>query len=123
MGVDIQLSGAPEFDQLELLKTGLVTLPAITAPPQETTVVLTHNLGYRPIVIASVLNTSGNEAPLPFLVAAVGGGSDGSVVSNIYVYPVTETDVTFVRDVPGIGSAAPALQVRYYLLRQRGTTG
>lgn len=115
---DVVLTGVPSFDKLEIVKTGQVVVIKPAGQFSGTTVV-THNLGYKPIVMAF----SGDEGgtALPDFTIFTNGTDSGKIWRLIYYSQVTETSVTFGYDSPSIGfGSGPELtaDVTYYLLRR-----
>lgn len=119
MGVDTILTGVPQFDTLEIVKTGTLTLAkGASVDSQDTT--FNHNLGYVPIVIAMYDNGT-NTYTLPYLSIDLAGADGGQVSLMIGGAYATDTQIGFTVTTPdnsGSYSQSLTFPVRYYLLRQ-----
>lgn len=117
MGVESVLTGIPEFDNIEVVKTGTTTLSR-NAGTRTQTQTVAHNLGYRPAVLA-FLDIDGVFYPIPFLdVNPNSGSEDGYVREKVELY-VDSTNIVFT--VEGYRSfyadSSFSSTIRYYLLR------
>lgn len=77
MSTDSVLTGIPNFNRLEVVKTGTSSVTPTGASTEEVSTVVAHNLGFVPVVLAFV-ELSLNEStlvPMPYL--AFNGGGDG----------------------------------------------
>jgi len=119
---------------LKIVQTGTATIPSTTIPSTTTngtsSVIITHNLGFKPVVIAYVTDTYGNLSPLPaFTVYSgfvdTGGGFPYVMPLNQYVISSSGTNtVTFTNyitnsDYPlGMSYAASAKTIKYYFMQE-----
>ena len=120
MGQTINLTGVPDFDQLEVVKESTATVSSDGSPLNWATI--PHNLGYRPIIITE-LNDVGitgiftdADVPIPSWtdVNIVGGNvtfqsflSSAADATNTYFILLNATGLT------------RSYSVKYYLLRKR----
>lgn len=118
MGVDSNISAYPNFDKLELVKTGILT--ATAASETDSTTTTAHNLGYTPIILAFVSYNTVHR-PLPTWIALNIDTANDRVNfqtwidcsvddTNIYTYIANSLANTLSHDI------------RYYLLRVRSNT-
>jgi len=112
------LQGIPQFDQLEIVRSGVATFANIPAGAGATGVTVNHNLGFTPIVIASAGTTISNN-PLPYI--NLSGSSSLAVALIIYVSVLNTLNVTFTWQQDSTGSAVTAPKVNYYLCRIRAS--
>jgi hypothetical protein len=124
---DVGLVGVPTFDQLEIVRTGIITFPALAvsnpgAGNYDSGTAVTqidHNLGYTPIVIASLLNNN-IYYPMPF-VNFTGGAGTANRWYQLNVYAVGEISIYASIEVTVTGqtwnSSASDFSAKYYLLR------
>ena len=118
------LQTVPQFDNLEVIKTGTITVvkPATT---EVATGYVAHNLGYLPGIIAFSTNDLGlTNQPLPISVPATNAGTSTGQVAYSCNANVDITNVDVLVYTPnwttGSNSSytnAITVTVRYYLLR------
>lgn len=126
MGVDIKLTGVPDFSKLELVKVGNVsTIQYDSANPgagnfnAEDGVIATvnHNLGYTPIMLA-YLEDSDTFFQLPYEIYGDNGGTQAYWVG---ITPqVDSTSLIIEADVMVYGAAitiGAGFNIKYFLLK------
>jgi len=114
---DTPLQSIEAFDNLEVIKTGVVPVskPVSTQAANGT---VTHSLGYTPICIAFVEFSSTSRAPVPYVQAQLATG----ILDILCTMAITDTDLQFsIVTVTASSFYASQLDYsfRYYLLRQR----
>lgn len=131
MGVDISLTGIPDFDKLEVVKSGVFTL-TLPAGNYYAEGRVAHNLGYFPISMvyakipyfSSILTSDtvfSFTTPFSYL------NSDGFAMLNFYS-TVTGTGIDFNIQVtnPATGGSFYGIQFvvpfQYYLMRRVGNS-
>lgn len=128
MGLESNTMGAPDFDKLEVIKTGSLDLAiaytGTTVSAGTQTKVLTHSLGYKPVVMAFASLPDGtsleqNLIPIPYVTFFQSGGLSGEFMSSTYYDVGTETVTFKVTHHTGTDYAplVPTWTVQYYLLR------
>lgn len=117
MGVDSSLTGYPDVSTLEVVKEGTISVTATGSGSGGTgTTTITHNLGYKPEIMAS-LNLSGETwIPLPYTNFST-GASSLVPVQDVRITNNTSTFTDVVLSV--IGSQSATYDVSYRLLRRR----
>lgn len=127
---DLIMSSA--FNMFKIVDSGTLTVPAFTktAPASQgsASYTYTHDLGYKPLVLAYV-DLSGFEG-MPWnynaIVGINGSGTVTAILENNRYYKVTSTTVKFTNKLtewaPGITpvftQAWPETPVKFYLLRE-----
>lgn len=123
------LIGLPNFDKLEIVKTGNTTLAtaSVTAAgaglfaSDIQSVVIPHGLNYVPIVMAYI-TTNGLFIPLP---TPHSSASSTSVVSWTTAYCYTDqTYIYFITEITTLNwtLSTGGVPVKYYLLRQTASS-
>ena len=131
MGLDASLTGIPEFDSIELIKTGIINAAASTLTSggagvwsfDTQSVTVNHNLGYTPILLAYIGGFINNGfVPIPFTVMT---SSSSTAVAWIEYYPLVDsTSITIYTKSQGLAytGTAASIPIKYYLLRQKSNT-
>lgn len=117
MGVDSSLQGVPEFDKLQVVKTGSGSITNTVGSGGGTTVAtITHNLGYVPIVMAYGGSLSTGMIPLPLPTAYTTDNTLISFWEYMYVSNITSTtfDISLAKKGP---SGTTTKTFSYILLR------
>lgn len=127
MGVDSILTGVPQGANIELIATGVCTFTK-AANSTGGSGIVTHNLGYRPLVIAGYDTGGGADGSLTIWPESqsVDSGSDaGKLYANSRI-AVTTSVVEFQIETPNLAGGNPSYtseqtyNIRYYLLRSTG---
>lgn len=120
MGVDSILTGAPEFDKLELVKKikTSITKPAATTGAS---LAVPHGLGYVPIALVYFGEDSSSIIQIPYTNVDLTTG----IINYYAYYNIDDADVNISLNAPNwVGNAfrAAALTelVSIYLLRYKG---
>lgn len=122
---DQALQGVPNFDKLEVIKTGTTTIVS-SASAGTYTAGVTIPAGFTPIVIASVA-TSTFSTPIPYTQpCTISGAGDGKICQNFRWY-IIGTTLTFVHEITAAGItdtgySSGNIPVTYYILRQKVKT-
>lgn len=120
MGVDTALKGVPQFDQLQLVKTGTTTITM--AANDETSLAVPHNLGYTPI--ATVYASYNQVGSIVFMLPTY-----AVVAPTVEASSITFTDwADYYTDSSSLIIAlfnssdfSRNLYIKYYLYRQMGS--
>lgn len=127
MGVDISLTGVPNFDQLELVKVMFITTSGVTVSPSggqyasaQSIDQVAHGLPYIPVVLAFLTDDSGTLQPLPF--TNTNAASTSAAVWQSYSIIVDTVAISVLTQLTSFASAAnePSFSVKCYLLRSKG---
>lgn len=120
MGLDPALQGIPQFDSLEIIKTGSTTNPAVT-PNNSFTRTIAHNLGFVPIPFA-FLSDGTFYKQLPTWTGITVADPTNVGLNNWWE---CETDITnFYLRIYSAGSTISdgAFPVIYFLCRKKAST-
>lgn len=125
MGGAVNIVSVPKFDNLEVLKTGKTVLSK-PASSTGTSIFVTHNLGFKPVVIAYLDFGEFERHPLPFFEIANSGADTGKIQSFISFSLGSDDDMVFYINTPdwaanGWYSGAFDIDITYYLCRVRTT--
>ena len=116
MAGEVILQGTPGVQNLQVVKEGFLTLN-VSAVPGGASDGVTHNLGYVPIVMATVIDANDpgeNPRTLPDLVIQ----DASTIVAQTKMITVNESDVTFNIEVfSGSGYVGDWI-IHYWLLRK-----
>lgn len=116
MGVDIQLTGVPDFDKLEIVKTGKVTTTFGVSGVHQ--LIHPHNLGYRPLLLIYWVNEDDTfYTPLPIAPAQTVDTGANRVYFLQWAYAEVD-DTNIYISLANSLSVGPTMSFRYYLLRQ-----
>lgn len=125
MSVATNSTGVPSFNRLEIVKTGVSVTPTYSLntgganydQDDMTSVVVPHNLGYRPLLIA-FLDINGFYLQLPWVITDT---TSGGFITRQYFATVDETNIYIDGQAWGYNSnsSGAAHNIRYYLLRER----
>lgn len=123
MGGIVNIVGVPKFDNLELVKTGSTV---ISKPENDTgsSVIVAHNLGYKPVIFAYLDFGEFERHPLPFLEISNTGSDSGKIQVLIDVTLSTENEMYFGLQAPNWAANGWYLgsfdvDITYYLCRIR----
>jgi hydroxymethylglutaryl-CoA reductase len=124
MGIDVKLTGVSDFDQLEIVKTGVVHFVYDTS--SYFTQSVPHNLGYVPIPYCFLgnaqLNGSGEyNIPLPIFSAASVDTGAHVVTFNGWLFCSTDSTNLYIQLLNSL-AAGGSFTVSYYLMRKRSST-
>lgn len=119
MGVDTNLTGVPQFDQLEIIKSGSYAADLTAIPINSSgTSTIAHNLGYVPHAIV-YLTIPGSDGKIPMPYIAFSDATGLMIWQFSYTLDKTNLYVTFENHNNGLGSG---YVYNYYLLRSRAIT-
>lgn len=116
---DAQLLMSSAFNMLKVYATGTVTLTTSGGSPRTANTVVTHNLGYSPVVVGSVVQSTGLSSEIMAFPGAY-YIHDGSVFRVRVIGEYFATSLTAltlqIREDVGAGTWT----VRYYILIETG---
>ena len=128
MGIDTSLSGVPDFDNLMVISTGIITVTH-SANTEVATAFVTHGLGYAPIAIVYELSSLDLSlaavSPIPSSSALVNSGANTGRVYKFVDWSTGPNTLTIFIQTPNIGVSMPpydyasafTLYFKYYILR------
>lgn len=122
MGGIVNLTGVPDFDQLEVVKEGSTAISL--SPSANSSVTISHNLGYVPIIFAfldqvgiSPYFTSG-DIPLPTWIS-LDTSTPGNVKFGSWIMASTDSTNAYILGFNSAASSSGPFTIKYYLLRKR----
>lgn len=128
MGIDINLSGVPEFDTLEIVKTGKLSTSSFSFDTGAgnyaqggTTASASHNLGYVPAVIAYI---DGGLVYYPVPHQTIWSISSTGYTLLWVTVSVDKTNITLYVNTIGYNNNAGTISgydIKYFLFRERSS--
>lgn len=123
MGVDIKLTGIPNFDKLEVVKSGITTIQSDGSPTNWSTT--PHNLGYTPTVLAYLndvsiagVSSTGN-IPLPTYLGLTVDTVNDVVILRSWIHADVDDTNLYIILYNSQGGVISPYEIKYYLLRDR----
>lgn len=115
MGVDSNLQGVPNFNALEIVKTGTITVN-LTAPATQATNTVSHNLGFVPVYLAYITTDDQLYNAVPWTLFNT---TAGLITYDAYV---TATDLVARITKETNDSNDNSVTVKYYLFKETTRT-
>lgn len=129
MGGTVKLVSVPGFENLEVVKTGIISVSYSLGTPQTDESSITHGLGYTPIFLAYFVG-NGSPAPsypytsgiyqLPHITSWNDSGAS-EVINGFIAAKATPTTFTVYFSHTSGETATSPIYVRYYLMKQLST--
>lgn len=121
MGIQTNQTSVPQFDQLEIVKSGVATMTLSGDTTKD--LIITHNLGYAPIPLV-YRESGGVYFPLPVLATYANTSANSGEISAWYYCGTDSTSLAIQR--LALGSAptpvSGTVNFRYYLMRSTAST-
>lgn len=119
MGIDSRLTGIPDFDKLEVVRSGITDVHTWPAGGGEG-IQIEHGLNFAPTPLVFSIVTDGtnilNVTPLPTFGIAITDGGGGGVTFFSWFYAYTNTTILHISCLNGTGYDVTN-QFAWYLLR------